>query len=206
MSKVRYFAFLVAFLLAAAVAEADGVTISGSGTWGSGAPVSNWSAPNETWSFSFTLPSPTPATSNNGTAEMLVTDILSFTYTLNGAAVTIPPADILFFPANEDGGFDIDFTAGGADTSNGITCSPSSPCAFNVFGNTLFTGTAPFINVQSATVSNVDFDYTASIGQSETNPAGTGSVTTFTVTTPEPAAVSLLAIGLLALSRKRKKN
>jgi PEP-CTERM motif-containing protein len=205
MAKLRCFALLTFVLFTAALAKADGVTISGTGVWGSGAPTSDWSTPGASWSFSLVLPNPTPASPNNGTAEMLVTDITSFSFTLNGVAVNIAPSDVLFFPSSEDGGFDIDFTSGGSDTTNGITCSPATPCSFNVFGNQVFSGTSPFITILQTSVSNVDFDYTASTD--ETNPNGTGTVGTFTVVaTPEPATVSLLALGLAAFAVKRKKK
>jgi hypothetical protein len=123
---------------------------------------------------------------------------------LNGVAVNIAPADVVFFPSSEDGGFDIDFTAGGTDITNGIACSPSTPCSFNTFGDQLFSGTAPNIIMQSGTLTAVDFDYTAS--GDDTNPNGTGFVGTPAVATPEPATLSLLAVGALALFAKPRRK
>jgi hypothetical protein len=174
-------------------AKADSATISQSGVWGSAAPTTNWSAPGDTWTFSFTVPNPDSVTALNGTMEMMTTAFSDFSYTLNGVAVNIAPADVIFFPSSEDGGFDIDFTAGGTDTTNGIVCSPSTPCSFNTFGDQFFSGNAPNITIQSGSLSAVDFDYTAS--GDDTNPNGTGTVTT----APEPATLSLLALGALAL-------
>ena len=198
---------LLVLSLWAAGAKADTATIAGTGVWGSSAPTSDWSAPGETWSFSLTLSNPAPATSLNGTLEMLVTDISSFSYTLNGLAVNIQPSGVVFFPSSEDGGLDIQFTAAGIDATNGIACSSSSVCSFNVFASQLFSGNPPNITIQSGLATAVDFDYTAS--GDDTNPAGTGSVSTFTVTTistPEPTTVSLLALGALGLLTKRRKK
>jgi hypothetical protein len=186
-------------------AKADSATITGTGVWGSGAATSSWSAPGEAWSLSMTLLSPAPAINLNGTGEMLTTAISSFAFTLNGVAVNIAPSAVVFFPSSENGGFDIQFTAGGFD-ANGIACSSLSICSLNFFGSQLFSGDAPFITIQSGSVGTIDFDYTAS-GDGDTNPAGTGSVGTFTVTTvatPEPATLSLLALGVLGLLAKRR--
>jgi PEP-CTERM motif len=198
---------LFVLTLGAAGAQADTATIAGTGVWGSSAPTSDWSAPGQTWSFSLTLPNPASATSLNGTTEMLVTEISSFSYTLGGLAVNIQPSGVVFFPSNEDGGLDIEFTAAGMDVTNGIACSSTSVCSFNVFGSLLFSGNAPTITIQSGLATAVDFDYTAS--GDVTNPSGTGPVSTFTVTpisTPEPATVSLLALGALGLLAKRRKK
>jgi hypothetical protein len=185
-------------------AKADSATITASGVWGSGAPTSDWSAAGGTWSMSLTLPNPVNATALNGTMEMSVSDITSFTFSLNGTPVNIAPDDIVFFPASEDGGFDIQFTAAGTDVTNGFSCSASSVCSLNFFGDTLFSGNAPTITILPGSVGTIDFDYTAS--GDVTNPAGTGTVNTFTVATPEPATLSLLAVGAVGLFLKRRKH
>jgi len=63
----------------------------------------------------------------------------------------------------------------------------------NAFGDQLFSGNAPNITIQPGTLTAVDFDYTAS--GDDTNPNGTGTVTA----APEPATLSLLALGALSL-------
>ena len=204
---------LLALALTAANAKADGtgtVTLTGSGVWGSGAPISSWSAPGDTWSFSFTLPAPTPGSPAAGDNVVLVSSILNFSFALNGAPVSIPAADVVFFEAAQLGGFQIDFNSG-TDTSNGITCAPGNTCSFDVFGSQLFTGKPPTINIVPGSATTVDLDYTASNGLDTTNPAGTGTFTspltvTTTASTPEPATLSLLLLGGLGLFAKLRKK
>jgi hypothetical protein len=200
-------AMLGLIALRAVNAQADSATITATGVWGSGAPISDWSAPGDTWSLSLTLANPASAIAFNVSSEMQVTAIGSFSYALNGSPVNIAPSDVIFFPSYEFGGFDVDFTTAGIDTTNGITCSSTSVCSLNLFGDLLFSGTAPQITLHSGSVSTVDFDYTAS--GDDTNPAGTGVVSSFSVTptaTPEPATISLLALGALSLFLKRQRS
>ena len=134
---------------------------------------------------------------------MLVTEISSFSYTLGGLAVNIQPSGVVFFPSNEDGGLDIEFTAAGMDVTNGIACSSTSVCSFNVFGM-LFSGNAPTITIQSGLATAVDFDYTAS--GDVTNHYLTVTVNTVTVipiSTPEPATA---CAGRAGLARKTSKE
>jgi len=202
--------FFVAFLLltfGAATAKADSTTISGSGIWGTGAAITSWSAPNDSWSFSFTVPNPTPVTFFHGdTAELVTTAISNFSYTLNGAPVNIPPANIIFFTTAEGGGFQIQFTAGGFDTTHGFSCA-SSFCEFDAFGDQLFTGTAPFITLTAGKIAPVDFDQQGTKGGFDGS-LGTGSTTSFTgpTATPEPATLSLLALGALGILAKNRKK
>jgi hypothetical protein len=209
-TRLLLLAFSV-LVLGVAGSRADTVVIAGSGTWNTDAPISTWSAPGDTWSFSLTLPNPVAA--EPPMDSPLVTDIVSFSYLLDGTAVTIPPDSVTFFASDNGGGFQVNFSAGGVDTTNGFACSDPSlgPCSFDVFGDQLYTNSASDITIQSGTASSVDFDYTAPpLPDGSVNPAGTGSVTSFTVTdipsVPEPATLSMLAFGALGLVAKRRKK
>ena len=201
------FVALLVLTFGAATARADSTTISGSGTWGASAADTSWSFPNESWSFSFTVPNPTPVSVFNGDSNELVTTAISnFSYTLNGGAVNIPPALIIFFTAAEGGGFEIQFTAGGVDNTHGFQCAQSF-CEFDAFGDQLFTGTAPFITLTAGTISPVDFDQQGANGGTNGS-LGTGVATNFTgpAATPEPGTLSLLALGTLGILAKIRKK
>lgn len=109
---------------AATVASAAIVTFSGSGTFDAGAPTSVYSAPGESWAFSFSLPNPI---SSNPT-----TDATGFTYSLNGSPVADSLSSITFFTSGQSGLFDLNFASGGvvslygADIGSTLTISTGS--------------------------------------------------------------------------------
>lgn len=82
-------------------ASADPVLVSGSGSFGANALTTDYSAPSETWSFSFVLPDPIAA---NPTTE--ATD---FSYFLNGSEVSILLGSVEFYTAAEGGLFQLNF-------------------------------------------------------------------------------------------------
>jgi len=152
----------IALLFTTPNAVAGEAQFSASGSWGPNAPVTDWSAPGGTWAFSFVLPNPTTVF-DGGMNDLVTTSIASYSYSFNGSPVNIPAADVIFFPLADAGGFEIDFIAGGSDTTNGFACSPSMPCSFDVFGDQFYTGGLPLITLQPAAATAVDFNYTASI-------------------------------------------
>jgi hypothetical protein len=82
-------------------AEAQQVIIDGSGVWGTGTDVvPGFSAPGESFRFSFTLEDPIPANPAEGT---------DFDYALNGKLDThlSPFVKVTFFTADEAGMFDL---------------------------------------------------------------------------------------------------
>ncbi|HVO78607.1 MAG TPA: PEP-CTERM sorting domain-containing protein [Candidatus Bathyarchaeia archaeon] len=195
----------ISLLLAAGTANAGEVMFSGSGTWGPNAPVSDWSAPSGSWSLSFTLPNPV-SVYDGGMNDLVATSILGFSYSFNGNGVNILPADIIFFLLADAGGFEVDFTAGGSDSTLGFACSTATPCSFDVFGGQFYTGGLPSITLVPSYASAVDFDYMASILAGQFDPSGTGSVSNMTVSAvPEPATLSMLAISALGMLGWRRK-
>lgn len=199
------FVLSASLLVAAGPARAGEVMFSGSGTWGANAPLSNWSAPGRNWSMSFMLPNPV-AVIDGGMNDLVATSILSFSYSFNGSAVNIPPADIIFFPLADAGGFEVDFTAAGGDSTLGYACSPAMPCSFDVFGDQFYTGGLLSITLVPGNASAVDFDYMASVIAGQFDPTGTGSVSKMTVSpVPEPTTLSLLAISAAGMLARRRR-
>jgi hypothetical protein len=131
----RYYQCAIAAAIAmGAFAAADGaaareITITGAGAWDAATPVTGESAPNESWAFSFQVPSPTDT---NPTAELT-----NFSYALNGVTLAAGVPILTIDDLNNGGGFDL-FFADGTDlsflgpniggspvqTSNGETIAP----------------------------------------------------------------------------------
>jgi PEP-CTERM motif len=94
-------------------------TISASGTWGDGTPITSFSQPGASWSFSFDLPNPI---SSNPTDQAT-----HFSYITDGTAFFFPSVVVQFFPADLAGMFDLTFPDGdvfslyGADIGTSLT-------------------------------------------------------------------------------------
>ena len=128
-------------------ASAREITISGSGVWGANAPVTNESAPNESWSFSFNVPNPTDT---NPTASLS-----NFTYSLNGVTVATGTPFLTLDDLNNGGLFDlffqdnVDIAFSGQDISDPVQSSNGEPITLGEFpavvevnfGNGVGTGT-----------------------------------------------------------------
>jgi hypothetical protein len=161
--------------------QAAAIEIQGSGLWGAGTPVTTYSAPGDSFSFDFDVPSPTEANPSalitNFTFDLAGVDVASvsdnpfitFYDTANGGLFD------LFFPTS---GFDvtfegpqIGFDAGGTDTSGG----PVS----------IIQGSFPF-------------EATMVFG---TPPTGSG-----TLGVPEPSSLLLLSAGVAALRTLRRRT
>ena len=105
-------------------AVAGTVLFTGSGTWGDSAPSTPYSAPDESWSFSFDLPNPI--------ATNPTTQATDFVYDLSGSPVSTPLLSVTFFPVANAGLFDLNFTDGtavsiyGADVGSSLTLMPGT--------------------------------------------------------------------------------
>ena len=190
LKRFGIFAVVLAFLPTASFA--DVLLVQDSGTWGSTAPTTTWSAASESWSFSFEVNSnPTPAANTPGVG-FEISPVSDFTYMLNGSPVATTPTDVLFFnTVGSDGGLmEIDF----------------SGAVFNFFGPQAYSGpeSSPTINAGVYLIgAKSDFD--------STSPAAdlplSGDVTiTDITTTPEPSSLILFGTGLMgALEMLRRK-
>lgn len=113
-------------------ADAVIAVISGTGIWGPSTPVTAESAPGDTFSFRFDLPSPI---GSNPTFQ--ATDFL---YTLSGSLVPVGLDSVTFFPLSSGGLFDLNLSdsnvvsASGADVgSSGTIATGSFPADFAMF-------------------------------------------------------------------------
>lgn len=172
MSKFRFLLFVAALaFLVPAVAEAGPITITGSGTWDSSAPtIGDLSAPNATWSFSFTVPDPLPNT---------ITSVTNGQYLLNGNPVSETIAQVIFYPTSNAGLFDIVFSSGDVGSLYGAQIYNSNTLAL-IPGN------------YSA---GIDIDGSGG----PPNGVGSGTVNVPGVAAPEPSSLLAGCIGALTL-------
>lgn len=174
----------------AAVGSATPLLVQLSGTWGATAPVSTWSAPNESWSWSFTIDSnPTPTFYVTGVE--FVAPITSFTYVLNGSAVATQPSSVLWITGGLGGMFEVGF---------------SGNAMFALSDVQAYTGpeSAPTI-IPGAYVLNSSQSQ-AEVGEYDQLISGTVTITPEDLNAPEPAALALALMGAAALAGLRRRR
>ena len=110
-------------------ANAEIISYSDSGTFSSSVPSSTFSAPSETWAFSFQADT-NPAVSDTGMGGFSFA-FSDFSYSLDGSAVAIAPTFIRFFSGTNGGGFAICF-----DGTTFGTCSEG----LATYGPQMYTG------------------------------------------------------------------
>jgi len=99
----------VGFLAFNSASAQTNLLVTESGVWGAGAPSTDWTAPNESWSFSF-VTSSTPAVSNvfdNEHGGFFDGASSDFSYTLNGSPVPTTPPQISWFSTGYGGLIDV---------------------------------------------------------------------------------------------------
>ena len=156
-------------------------TISASGIWGVGTPITPFSAPGAKWSFSFDLPNPISSNPTNQATH--------FTYFTNAPqanqqTVFVPSAVVKFFPADLAGMFDLTFPDGdvlslyGADIGTSLTFVSGQ---YNVAAGML---------LQPATGS----------GTAEVSVLGVGVTGFGAGAVPEPSTWVMMALGFAVLA------
>jgi MYXO-CTERM domain-containing protein len=175
--KMRLFWFVATALIAQTAARAGIVTVSGSGTWGADAPVSIYTAPGESWSFSFELPDPLDA---NPTSTAT-----NFQYFLNGSAVSTTLSSVEFFSPGDGGLFDLNFADGNS---------------LNLYGDQAFS--SPGLSLIPGVYSS-NIDINAFTGPPDGNGSGTVTITS---AVPEPSSIVAGGLGLLALAGLAFRN
>lgn len=195
---------LLFIAFAAASLSASTLTVSESGTFSGGVETSAFSAPDETWSFSFDVDS-NPSVSNVSVGNWFDVAFTDFSYTLNGAPVTglgTPEITVFSAPPMVTGGlFQICFQGLG-------TCSAAfgPEYGLSLFGPQIYSGSESSPTILAGSYSPTVLDVVVD-GLSSNGLPGAGPVTI----TPEPSSVTLLACGsalllcVLVRSRKRAK-
>jgi hypothetical protein len=160
--------------LASQVSQAGPVTVSGSGIWGPDAPISIYTAPGESWSFSFFLPDPldTNPTSN-------ATD---FQYFLDAQAVSTTLSSVEFFQAADGGLFDLNFADGNS---------------LNLYGDQAISSPGLFL-IPAVYMANIDIN--SFTGPPDGN--GTGTVT-ISSAVAEPTGLGLVVVAGLVYMRTK---
>jgi hypothetical protein len=168
----------VAALVTPMVASAHSFSFTGSGTWDQGTPTTAYSEAGATWQFSFFLPD---TLSSNPT-----TQVIDFSYVLNGTTITTSlPGGVLFYSVADGGGFDL----------------------YPTIDNTYDVGVISFLfpndvgsnlNIVGGVFqANVELNDGITTADGLTPGSGSGTVTIASAATPEPPSIILLGTALL---------
>jgi hypothetical protein len=187
MSRILVLAFSV-LVGAAQIAVAGPLLVAAAGTYASLTPVSFFTAPLETWSLSFLIDS-NPTSSSSSFGDFFTPAFSDFTYSLNGSPVAITPNQIMFrsVPANTP--FILSFAVCWNTTCPGGT---TEGMAFDT--SQLYTGSefSPMIVPGVYATSEFFIDHGSSYLEPNTS--------LIIANAPEPSALLLSAIGLVALA------
>jgi hypothetical protein len=195
-------------------AHAATLLYSDSGTFSASTASSVFSGPSETWAFSFladTNPAPLSDVGGGGFSFTLS----NFSYSLNGSPDAITPVFIRFFSDANGGGFGICFDNGTSVSPGGRLSAPGGPnstCTEELaaFGTdpigvpggagTMYTGTTSAPTLIAGSFTSATFG--VAVGSTV---YGQPNTTVQATALPEPstALLTLIAVGLLALSGRR---
>lgn len=186
---------VMAVLLFAASLSASTITISAGGKFANLTASSDFSAPDETWSFSFVV-NTKPAVSNVSLGNYFDVDFSDFTYSLDGSQVFITPEDIRFFSTSQYGGFNICFT-----TACSFLDSPTD--GFSILDKQMYNGHESAPTMLTGTFSSTYLEVYVDSFEYLQQPPGHTMVLAGT-TTPEPSTVPTVGAGLLLVLAGRR--
>ena len=176
----RFVSILTVGILVQSAAIGGTVAISGSGTWNANTLVTDVSAPNATWSFSFDVSSPVPTDDSTPAA------VTNASYSLNGTPVVSETlTTVTFFDSGFNGMFDLNFSI------------PHST------GDTVFLYGAQVFDSSSGNLISGSYSASSDVNLTVGGPPGSGSGTVVigTVTTiPEPSSIISGGIAVVALA------
>ncbi len=171
-------------LIFAASMSAGTITYSDSGTFSAATPTSTYSAPNETWSLSYSGDT-NPVVFGIQPGNYFSADFTGLAYSLNGSALAITPSNIEFFSSGDAGMFNL--------------CMISTACdsGFYFQGPQMYTGSesAPTMVGGSFTSTSLAINTgTGYVTQPNTTVQGVASGV------PEPSTFLTFFVGLLAVA------
>ena len=190
--RIAKLGFFVVLVLAVQSALADSVSYFTSGSYGSTTPTTALSAPNTSFSLSFSIPTAVNISANDADS---FTTMVPLTYTLGSLTQTLSGTSISFFSNSFAGGFDIAFQLNGNDylwevgaanqlysgtTTNPVLLTGSFPFGTGVFA---FNGTGYLFSPPSGTI-----------------------VASPVSAVPEPTSLSLLGTGIVVLAGAIRKK
>jgi hypothetical protein len=181
----RLLGLAAVLLLGVTSASAEVLTVTENGVWGANASTTPWSAPNETWNFSFQISS-NPAVSNviqTPFGAFFDGAFSNFNYTLNGAAVSTPLPEITWFSSGYGGLFDVNWA--------GVSFEPE--------GDQAYTGSESDPTIVPGTY-ELGLYSGVFLGEDLEPLAGDVVIAGAQAPTPEPSSFFLLGTGLLALA------
>jgi len=187
-NRIAVVGLFIVLLLAVQTAFANSVVnYVTSGTYNSATPTTPLTAPGNTFSFSFSVPTPVSLSASDAIS---FTTIVPVSYSSGSFTGTVSGTGVIFFTAIQGGGFDINATVGG------------NSYLWEFFGaQTLFSGTIsnPTLLTGSFFYGGLSLGFNGSSGVI-VNTNGTIVASSPVTTVPEPGTLTLLGTGIVAFA------
>ena len=187
-NRIAVVGLFIVLLLAVQTAFANSVVnYVTSGTYNSATPTTPLTAPGNTFSFSFSVPTPVSLSASDAIS---FTTIVPVSYSSGSFTGTVSGTGVIFFTAIQGGGFDINVTVGGHNYLweffgalpffSGPTSNPTL-----LTGSFFYGGLSFGFNGSSGVIANTN---------------GTIVASSPVTTVPEPGSLTLLGTGIVAFA------